>query len=151
MSTSNRQITLAVRPVGMPKESDFHLTEAPMPRPLGGEVLVRSLYLSVDPYMRGRLSGITTYAKGLQPGEVIVGAVVGRVVESNDPRYAPDEIVEGMLGWQEYAVAPAKALRKVSTAATRSSRREPVSGEGSAPNVLMIAKATKWRLLGQRR
>lgn len=116
MSTANRQITLAERPVGMPKESDFHLTESPMPRPLGGEVLVRSLYLSVDPYMRGRLNGITTYAKGVQPGEVIVGAVVGRVMESNDPRYAPDEIVEGMLGWQEYAVAPAKALRKVDPA-----------------------------------
>src|SRR6266850_5498970 len=110
MLAANRQITLAVRPVGMPKESDFHLTESPIPRPLGGEVLVRSLYLSVDPYMRGRLAGITTYAKGVQPGEVIVGAVVGRVVESNDPRYAPNDIVEGPLGWQEFAIAGAKGL-----------------------------------------
>jgi NADPH-dependent curcumin reductase CurA len=109
----NRQITLATHPVGMPKESDFELKESTVPRPAGGEVLIQSLYLSVDPYMRGRLNGSTSYGKGVHVGEVIVGEVVGRVIESNDPRYTPDDIVEGMLGWQEYAVAPAKALRKV--------------------------------------
>jgi NADPH-dependent curcumin reductase CurA len=113
----NRRITLAARPVGMPKESDFHLEESPMPRPAGGEVLVRALYLSVDPYMRGRLTGVTTYARGLDLGEVIVGGVVGRVVESNDPRHMAGDTVEGMLGWQEYATAPAKALRKIDPAA----------------------------------
>src|SRR3954447_6952943 len=64
----NRQITLAQRPVGMPKESDFQLKESTVPRPVGGEVLVQSLYLSVDPYMRGRLNGTTTQAKGVQVG-----------------------------------------------------------------------------------
>jgi NADPH-dependent curcumin reductase CurA len=97
----------------MPKESDFQLTESPMPHPAGGEVLVRELYLSVDPSIRGRLSGLATFAKSIQAGEVIVGGAVGQVVESNDPRFAPGDIAEGMLGWQEYAVAPAKALRKV--------------------------------------
>ncbi len=97
----------------MPKETDFRLIESPMPHPGAGEALVRALYLSVDPYMRGRMTGKTTYARGVQPGEVMVGGVVGEVVESNDPRFASGDIVEGMLGWQDYAVAPAKSLRKI--------------------------------------
>lgn len=113
----NRQITLAARPVGMPKESDFRMVEAPVPNPGRGEVLVRTLYLSVDPYMRGRLTGVTTYARGLDLGDVIVGGVAGRVLESKDPRCAPGDIVEGMLGWQEYAAAPAKSLRRIDPAA----------------------------------
>src|ERR1022692_5263304 len=86
MPTINRRITLAERPVGMPKESDFRLEESPILRPGGGEVLVQALYLSVDPYMRGRLTGVTTYARGLDLGEVIVGGVVGRVLV---PRLVP--------------------------------------------------------------
>ena len=117
MPTMNRQITLAARPVGMPKESDFRIVESPVPNPGRGEVLVRTLYLSVDPYMRGRLTGITTYARGLDPGDVIVGGVAGRVLESKDPRCAPGDIVEGMLGWQEYAAAPAKSLRRIDPSA----------------------------------
>jgi len=109
----NRQIILATRPEGLPKESDFRLVEVELPHAGAGEVLVRSLYLSVDPYIRGRLSGQASYMKGVQPGEVIVGAVVGQVIESGDPRLATGDIVEGMLGWQEYAVAHAKALRKI--------------------------------------
>jgi NADPH-dependent curcumin reductase CurA len=97
----------------MPKESDFQFLEGPVLRPGAGEALVRALYLSVDPYMRGRLTGKTTYTRGINIGEVIVGSVVGQVMESNDPRVAKDDIVEGMLGWQEYAVAPAKTLHKV--------------------------------------
>src|ERR1035438_1828592 len=72
MPTMNRQITLAARPVGMPKPSDFRLEESPMPSPGGGEVLAQALYLSVDPYMRGRLTCVTTYARGLDLGEVVV-------------------------------------------------------------------------------
>ncbi len=97
----------------MPKLTDFRLVDSDMPQPGSGEVLVRALYLSVDPYMRGRLSARPSYAKPVEPGEVMVGGVVGRVQESNDPRLAVGDIVEGMLGWQEYAVAPAKALRKI--------------------------------------
>jgi NADPH-dependent curcumin reductase CurA len=99
--------------VGIPKESDFRIVEAPIPRAGAGEALVRALYISVDPYLRQRLNGRSALAKGVQPGDVIVGGVVGQVVESNDPRVAKDDIVEGMLGWQEYAVAPAKSLRKL--------------------------------------
>src|SRR5450756_2297599 len=117
MPTMNRRITLAGRPVGMPKESDFRLEESPMPHPGGGEVLVQARYLSVDPYMRGRLTGVASYARGLDLGEVIVGGVVGRVLESSDPRCSAGDTVEGMLGWQEYAVAPGKSLRKIDPAA----------------------------------
>jgi NADPH:quinone reductase len=113
MSTVNHQITLASRPTGLPKESDFRLVETALPKAGSGEALIRSMYLSVDPYMRGLISGKTLYAKPVNPGEVMVGGGVGRVVESNDPRIATGDIVEGMLGWQEYAVAPAKALRKI--------------------------------------
>jgi NADPH:quinone reductase len=113
MSSINHQITLAVPPVGIPKESDFQMVEGPIPRPGAGEALIRALYLSVDPYMRPRLAGKAPYAKAVQPGEVIIGGVVGQVVESNDPRIAAGDIVEGMLGWQEYAVASAKSLRKL--------------------------------------
>jgi NADPH:quinone reductase len=109
MSWVNRQIVLAAIPTGVPKESDFHLVEKPIPEPGAGEALVRTLFLSVDPYMRGRISGRPSYARPVQPGEVIVG----EVMQSNDPRIGQGDIVEGMLGWQEYAVAHAKSLRKI--------------------------------------
>jgi NADPH-dependent curcumin reductase CurA len=113
MPDLNHQITLVTKPVGMPKETDFRVVEGPLPAAGAGEVLVHTLYLSVDPYVRGRLNGAVPVVKGVQPGEVVSGEVVGRVLESNDPRLAKDDIVEGMLGWQEYAVAPAKSLRKI--------------------------------------
>jgi NADPH-dependent curcumin reductase CurA len=108
---------LTAPPVGMPQESNFRLVESPPPNPGAGEALVRTLYLSVDPYMRPRISGRASYAKPIQAGEVMVGGAVGRVVESNDPRLAPGDVVEGMLGWQDYAAAPAKTLRKLDPSA----------------------------------
>ena len=116
METVNRQIVMAARPAGMPTESDFQLVESALPRPRPGEALIRTLYLSVDPYMRGRMRQNGSYTKALELGDVMVGGVVGRVVESNDPRLAIGELVEGMLGWQDYAVAPAKALRRIDPA-----------------------------------
>jgi NADPH-dependent curcumin reductase CurA len=113
MPEVNRQIILASRPVGMPKESDFRLVVSPLPKPASGEVLVRAQYLSVDPYMRTRLNGRTGYARPVQVGEVMVGAVAGEVVESNDPRLGVGDPIEGNLGWQDYAVAQAKTLRKL--------------------------------------
>jgi len=113
MPETNRQIVLAAVPAGMPKESDFRLVESSVPHPGAGEVVIRTIYLSVDPYMRGRMTGQTTYARGVQVGEVMPGGVVGEVVESNDPRMAKGDIVSAILGWQDYAVAPVKSLRKV--------------------------------------
>jgi NADPH-dependent curcumin reductase CurA len=113
MSSVNHQITLVSPPVGIPKESDFQIVEGPIPRAGAGEALVRALYLSVDPYLRQRLNLRSLSGRGNLPGDVVLGGVVGQVIESNDPRVAKDDIVEGMLGWQEYAVAPAKLLRKL--------------------------------------
>ncbi len=101
--------------MGLPKESDFRVVESPVPHAGPGEALVRVLYLSLDPYMRARMNDANSnsYARGVQLGEVMVGGAVGRVLESNDPRVQPDDIVEGMLGWQDYATAPAKGLHKI--------------------------------------
>lgn len=111
MATVNRQVTLASRPVGFPKVSDFDLVYSPLPSPAAGEALVRSIYLSLDPYMRGRMNGAD--ARPVAVGEVMAGGAVGYVVESEDPSLRPGDVVEGMFGWQEYAVAPGHTLRKI--------------------------------------
>jgi hypothetical protein len=109
----NRQITLASRPVGLPKVSDFNLVYAPVPSPGAGEALVRSIYLSLDPYLRGRMNEAASQARPLALGEVMPGGAVGLVVKSEAPELLPGDMVEGLLGWQEYAVAPGRELRKI--------------------------------------
>jgi NADPH-dependent curcumin reductase CurA len=109
----SRRVTLASRPEGMPQESDFAVEEVDVPEPGVGEVLVRALYVSVDPYQRGRMSTTRSYARSLEIGDVITSQTVGEVVESNDPRFAAGDIALGQLGWQEHAVARGGALRKV--------------------------------------
>lgn len=113
MATVNRQITLAARPVGFPKVSDFHLGYSPVPSPSAGEVLVRSVYLSLDPYMRGRMNDADSYGRPVAIGEVMIGGAVAIVVESAHPEFRSGDAVEGMLGWQEYAVAQGHELRKI--------------------------------------
>jgi NADPH:quinone reductase len=112
----NRQITLAARPEGLPTESDFALVEAEVPSPGAGEVLVRSQWLSLDPYMRGRMSMARSYAKPTEVGEPMTGQAVGEVVESGDSRFAAGDTVVGQLGWQDYAVARGGTLRKLDPA-----------------------------------
>ena len=109
----NRQVTLAARPVGFPKESDFALVEADMPEPGAGEVLVRAHWLSVDPYQRGRMSEARSYAKPVQIGEMMTAQAAGEVLASQDPRFSEGDKVVGSLGWQEYALARGGALRTV--------------------------------------
>jgi NADPH-dependent curcumin reductase CurA len=109
----NRQILLAARPVGFPKDSDFKLVENPLPTPGDGQILVRSIYLSVDPYMRGRMNDVKSYAPPVQIGEVMGGGVVAKVVASNNPAFKEGDIVEGMFGWQDYAVSPGQGVRKI--------------------------------------
>ena len=113
MAETNRQITLAARPVGYPEESDFELVEKPVPVPGEGEILVRALYLSVDPYMRGRMNNVKSYVPPIQIGEVMGGGVVGEVLKSNNPNFQEGDIVEGLLGWQEYAISNGQGLRKI--------------------------------------
>jgi NADPH:quinone reductase len=110
---ANRRVTLAARPVGFPQESDFALDEIDAGSPEAGEVLVRVLWASVDPYQRGRMSEARSYAKSLEVGDVITSVNLGEVVESNDPRFSPGDLVVGQLGWQEYAIARAGTLRLV--------------------------------------
>jgi NADPH-dependent curcumin reductase CurA len=109
----SRQVTLAARPVGFPTEADFAVEDVPAPEPGAGEVLVRTLWVSVDPYQRARMSTARSYARALELGDVITAQALGEVAESRDGRYSPGDLVVGQLGWQENAVARGGALRRV--------------------------------------
>ena len=124
----NRQFVLASRPVGLPTESNFKLIETPVPHLKDGELLVHALYLSVDPYMRGRISETKSYAAGVEIGQLMVGGGVAEVVESKNPAFAVGEIVDIYMGWQEYAVSNGKGLRKVDPAVAPVSTAEGVLG-----------------------
>lgn len=114
MSTDvNRRILLAARPVGEPKDTDFRLVEEPVPAPGPGQLLIRTLWLSLDPYMRGRMSDAKSYATPVEIDQVMVGGAVGRVVASNHPGFASGDIVEGRTGWQDYALSDGAGLLKV--------------------------------------
>jgi NADPH-dependent curcumin reductase CurA len=108
-----RQFKLTARPVGMPKESDFALVEAPMPAPGEGQVLVKTHYLSVDPYMRGRITGIRSYADPVNIGDVMIGGAVGQVVESHHSGFAAGDFVLGNWGWREFAAVEGQMLHKL--------------------------------------
>ncbi|MEY2622750.1 MAG: putative NADP-dependent oxidoreductase YfmJ [Pseudomonadota bacterium] len=117
--TMNRQILLDNRPAIEATESNFKLVSTPVPELRDGEVLVRHHFLSLDPYMRGRMNEGKSYAQPQPLGQVMIGGTVGEVVESRHARYAVGDKVVGMGGWQEYSVVQADApgaLRKVSTA-----------------------------------
>ena len=113
MSPVNRRVTLAARPVGEPKDSDFAIEAAEVREPGAGEVLLRILWVSVDPYQRGRMSSGRSYARGLDLGDVVTAQAVAEVVESRDGRFGPGDLAVGQLGWQDYAVARGGALRRV--------------------------------------
>ena len=109
----NRSWTLANRPVGYPQESDFVIAESEVEDPLNGEILVRTLYMSLDPYMRGRLRDRRSYAVPVGIGDVIIGEGVGRVIASQSDEVSVGDIVACQIGWQEYAVIPAHTARVV--------------------------------------
>jgi NADPH:quinone reductase len=113
VSAVNRQFRLAAVPKGIPKEGDFRIAEAPVLSPGAGEILVRTAFWSVDPYMRGRISGVRTYADPVLVGDLIVGGAVGQVAESNDEALRPGDFVAGYWGWQEWAVSKAKGVQKL--------------------------------------
>ena len=116
MSVNNRQIVLASRPQGWVTEDNFRIVEAPMPAPADGEVLVRNEWLSLDPYMRGRMSDAKSYVKPVQIGEVMVGQTAGEVVASRDPAFKPGDKVLAPLGWQLFGVAVARDLSPIDVA-----------------------------------
>ena len=113
MATMNRQVLLASRPQGWVREENFRIVDAPVPDPGPGEVLVRGEWLSLDPYMRGRMNEAKSYAAPVEIGQVMVGQVVGEVLESRDPAFSVGDKVLASLGWQLYGVAAAKSLRKI--------------------------------------
>lgn len=113
MSERNVRIVLASRPEGRPTADNFRREEAEVPAPAEGEVLVRNQWLSIDPYMRGRMMDIRTYAEPVALGEVMVGDTAGVVVESRHPDFAPGDAVAAYLGWQRFGVAAGGALRRV--------------------------------------
>ncbi len=110
MPERNRQIVLKRRPNGMPVPEDFAVAEAALPEPGEGEVVLRGIYLSLDPYMRGRISGVRSYARPTEIGEVIEGRVVGQVVRSRDPAFRDGDYASGGYGWQLYSAVPASGL-----------------------------------------
>ena len=111
--TINRRIVLAERPKGKPRPENFRLEEAPVPEPGACEMLCRTIYLSLDPYMRGRMSDAPSYARPVGLGEVMTGGTVSQVVRSNLDGFAPGDIVVGAGGWQDYALFRQGEARKV--------------------------------------
>ena len=110
---TNRRIVLASRPNGAPRLSDFRLEQSPVPELGDSEVLLRTLWLSLDPYMRGRMSAAQSYAKPVEVGGTMVGGTVNEVIASKHQKFTPGDIVVGYAGWQDYAVSTAGALRKL--------------------------------------
>jgi len=109
----SREVALAARPQGEPMESDFELRESAPTEPRDGEVLVRNVFVSVDPYMRGRMTGVRTYVPGFEVGDVIDGGAVGRVVASRHDGFAEGDWVSSQLGWREEGIAAGDRLRKL--------------------------------------
>ena len=111
--TMNRQVLLASRPHGEPTEANFSVVDAPMPQAGDGEVLVRNTWLSLDPYMRGRMSEAKSYVPPARLGEPMVGQTVGEVLASRDPRFKAGDVVLTSLGWQTHGVAKAADVTAV--------------------------------------
>jgi len=131
----SREVILAARPQGAPVESDFELRETAEAPPADGEALVRNVFVSVDPYMRGRMTGVDTYVRGFAVGSSVDGDAVGRVVSSRDPRLAEGDWVLSRLGWREQGVVSADRLRKLDPA---------LAPPSTALGVLGIPGFTAW-------
>jgi NADPH-dependent curcumin reductase CurA len=109
----NKEIRFASRPTGMPTLENFNIVDADLPIPSDGEVLVRTLYISVDPYLRGRMREGRSYVPPFEVGQVIESGAIGEVVQSRSPKFQPGDVVTGMFGWRLYNVAKAEGLLKV--------------------------------------
>ena len=109
----NRQIRLKSRPAGIPVLDNFELAELPIPTAGDGDVVRRTIYLSLDPYMRGRMSDAPSYAANVAIGDVMCGHTVSQVIESRNPGFSVGDLVTGYDGWQDYARSSGKDLRKL--------------------------------------
>jgi NADPH-dependent curcumin reductase CurA len=113
MTQTRRSVVLKRRPHGEPSADDFSIQEDAIPTPGPDQVVTRTIWLSIDPYMRGRLREEQTYAVAIQIGEVMTGETVGEVIASNSPDFAPGDFVAGARGWQTHSVSPAAQLQKI--------------------------------------
>ena len=111
--TNGTRIVLAARPHGEPKDSDFRFEDFDLAEPGPGEVALETLYLSLDPYMRGRMSAAKSYAAPVEIGDTMVGATVSRVLTSTVDDFAPGDVVLGYAGWRTHSIEQAKYLRKL--------------------------------------
>eukprot|EP01037_Dinobryon_pediforme_P016641 gene16641-16823_t len=111
--TQSKEVRLKARPVGMPTASDFEIATVDLPAPGPGEAQVRNLYMSVDPYMRGRMYDRESYVPPFQIGKALEGGAIGQVVTSNDPSLQPGDLVNSMWGWREAFNAPVAGLQKI--------------------------------------
>lgn len=112
-ASKNRRIVLASRPEGEPKPEHFRLETVEIPEPKEGQVLLRNTWMSLDPYMRGRMSAAKSYAKPVEVGDPMVAGTVSEVVKSSRPEYVPGDIVLSYTGWMDYAVSNGQDLRKL--------------------------------------
>jgi NADPH-dependent curcumin reductase CurA len=113
MSQTSKEVHLASRPQGEPRLNQFAFVSAEVPEPQSGEILVRNLYLSVDPYMRGRMNATKSYAPPFEIGKPMYGGAIGRVLKSKDPSVSEGSVVSSMFGWREAFVAPARDVQPV--------------------------------------
>lgn len=109
---ANRQVRLKSRPSGIPQAEHFEIVEAPVPEPADGQVIVRNIYLSVEPAMRGWVSAVANYSEPVALGAVMRSLAVGRVEESRHPDFHPGDYVTGMFGWQDYAAMEGNAIQR---------------------------------------
>jgi NADPH-dependent curcumin reductase CurA len=134
MST-NMQVLLASRPVGAVTEGNFRIVESPLPATAEGQLLVRNDWLSLDPYMRGRMSDAKSYAKSVNIGDVMVGGTAGEVIESRHPKFKAGDKVVGALGWQRFALTDGTGLMKIDA---------PVAPLSAYLGVLGMPGVTAW-------
>ncbi|MEK7360449.1 MAG: NADP-dependent oxidoreductase, partial [Pseudomonadota bacterium] len=119
--TTNMQVLLASRPTGWVTEENFKIVNTPIAKPAEGQILVRNHYLSLDPYMRGRMNDTKSYAAKQEIDEVMIGGTVGEVIESKNPKFKIGDIVTGFYGWQQYGCSDGTGVNKVDV------RRVPMS------------------------
>jgi NADPH-dependent curcumin reductase CurA len=109
----NRQILLASRPVAEPTPDNFRLVEVDIPRPGKGQMLLKTIYLSLDPYMRGRMNAVKSYAPPVEIGQVMEGRTIAQVIQSNVADYQTGDMVFAPIGWQEYAISTGEGIRRI--------------------------------------
>ena len=138
MTIMARQFHLKSRPEGLPQANNFELVEQDLPAPERGQLLVANRWLSVDPYMRGRMTGRESYMPPFQVGEPLDGAAIGVIVESKDERFSPGEVVSHFAGWRDRAIIDAASATKIDTTIPEQAYLGPLGFPGFAAYIGML-------------